>query len=128
MTGPFDVAPDAVGRLGSAFASYVNDLLSAEVARAGMFGHQLQINEQYNTSDGGVDAAMESSIETGWLPVGDSVWQFKSSDLSPKECRTELEGAVWATERMREGATYVLVLGKPLLDKNLEGPSCEGSA
>ncbi len=117
MSGPFEVRPEAVERLGQAFAPLVNDLLTAEVGKAGMFGYQLQINQQYNTADGGVDAALHSSVQTDWLPGGDSVWQFKSSDLEPQACRDELRGAEWALHRMRDGATYVLVIGRPLTDE-----------
>ena len=51
VMGPFDVpVPESAARLGTAFAPFVNDLLSAEVGRAGMLGHQLEINTQLNRS------------------------------------------------------------------------------
>jgi hypothetical protein len=117
MPGPFDVEPNRVDGLGAAFASFINDLLVAEVSRAGILGFQLDINAQTNTADGGVDAALSSSNGTDWLPIGSSVWQFKSSDLGPAECKKELSGAGFVHDGMREGATYVLVLGKPLVEK-----------
>jgi hypothetical protein len=115
LPGPFDVDPAGVQRLGAAFASFVNDLLEAEVAHAGLAGHQLDINRQVNTRDGGVDAALWNSVKTSWLPAGHSAWQFKSSDLTPAECRRELRGAGWARELLESGATYILVLGQPLV-------------
>jgi hypothetical protein len=115
MPGPFDVDPTSVERLGAAFALFVNDLLAAEVGRAGLLGFQLDINSQTNTADGGVDAALWSSNATDWLPDGDSAWQFKSSDLEPAECKEELKGAAFARDLMSKGATYVLVLGRPLV-------------
>lgn len=115
MAGPFDVDPTSVERLGAAFALFVNDLLVAEVGRAGLLGFQLDINSQTNTADGGVDAALRSSNATDWLPKGDSAWQFKSSDLEPAECKEELKGAAFARDLMSKGATYVLVLGRPLV-------------
>ena len=115
MPGPFDVDPANVERLGAAFALFVNDLLAAEVGRAGLLGFQLDVNSQTNTADGGVDAALRSSSATDWLPAGDSAWQFKSADLEPAECKKELEGAAFARNLMSKGATYVLVLGRPLV-------------
>lgn len=115
MPGPFHVDPTSVERLGAAFALFVNDLLAAEVGRAGLLGFQLDINSQTNTADGGVDAALWSSDATDWLPEGDSAWQFKSSDLEPAECKEELKGAAFARDLMSKGATYVLVLGRPLV-------------
>lgn len=115
MAGPFDVDPESVERLGTAFASFVNDLLTAEVARAGLLGFQLDINSQTNNADGGVDAALWSSTATDWLPERNSAWQFKSSDLEPAECKEELRGALFAHDLLSKGATYVLVLGRPLV-------------
>ena len=48
MAGPFDIAPAGVERLGAAFAPFVNDLLAAEVGRAGLLGFQLDLNSQTN--------------------------------------------------------------------------------
>jgi hypothetical protein len=115
VPGPFDVDPAAVERLGLAFASFVNDLLQAEVARAGLAGYQLDINRQESTADGGVDAALWNSVKTSWLPQGHSAWQFKSADRKPAKCRKELRCAAWARELLEEGATYILVLGRPLV-------------
>ncbi len=117
MAGPFDVDPRSVERLGTAFAPFVNDLLAAEVGRAGLLGFQLDINSQTNTPDGGVDAALSRSVATDWLPEGASAWQFKSSDLEPAQCKAELAGAAFAQDLMSKGATYVLVLGRPLVGK-----------
>jgi hypothetical protein len=115
LPGPFDVDPASVQRLGAAFPFFVNDLLVAEVGHAGLAGFQLDINRQVNTADGGVDAVLWNSIETAWLPAGHSAWQFKSSDLEPADCKRELRGARWARELLIAGATYVLVLGRPLV-------------
>lgn len=120
MAGPFEVDPSSVERLGAAFASFVNDLLAGEVGRSGLLGFQLDVNTQTNTADGGVDAALWSARATDWLPAGDSAWQFKSADLEPAECKEELEGAAFARDLMRKGATYVLVLGRPLVGEMKE--------
>jgi hypothetical protein len=65
-----------------ALAPFVNDLLNAERAVAGVEGSALDINRQVTTPGGGVDAALPRSAETSWLPAGDSAWNFKSSDRS----------------------------------------------
>ena len=46
MVGPFDVDLNSVGRLGTAFALFINDLLSSEAARAGLLRFQLDIASQ----------------------------------------------------------------------------------
>lgn len=111
---PFDVEPQEVELLGPRFAVFVNTLLSAEAARAGLRGEQLRTTDKTTVADGGVDAHLVSSVATEWLPEGDTAWQFKASDLQPAACREELEGATWAQDLLRSGARYRLVLGKDL--------------
>lgn len=111
---PFDVEPQEIELLGPRFATFVNALLAAESARAGLRGEQLRTTERTTVADGGVDAHLVSSVATEWLPEGDTAWQFKASDLQPAACREELEGATWAQDLLRNGARYRLVLGKDL--------------
>lgn len=113
MTGPFTVEINRVQALGSAFASVVNDLLAAEVAKSGLRQYQLAISFKEDTADGGVDAALQSTVAGDWLPDGDSVWQFKSADRSPAECAAEVRKDEVKT-RIMAGATYVMVIGEPL--------------
>lgn len=112
--GPFEIGPEQVARLGGGFTTLINRLLASEVQRAGMLQHQLLIDDQGPVPDGGVDARLDATRETSWLPGGASAWQFKSGDLPPAKCRKELKGASWARELLEAGATYILVLGEPL--------------
>lgn len=111
---PFDVEPQEIELLGSGFAAFVNSLLSAESARAHLKGEQLRTGSRDNVADGGVDAHLVSSTPTRWLPGGDTAWQFKSGDLGPTKCKTELRGAAWAKTLIKHGASYRLVLGAAL--------------
>ncbi|HEV3321880.1 MAG TPA: hypothetical protein VG147_06765 [Solirubrobacteraceae bacterium] len=104
-----------IERLGNRFTPFVNLLLEVEVGAQGLAGHNLAINYKENIGDGGVDAGVRDATQTDWLPAGDSAWQFKTADHSPKECAAELEGAGWAHERIRAGGSYVLVVFKEVL-------------
>lgn len=109
LSNPFAVDPMAVTRLGPAFTDFVNSLLDAERAQAGITGWQLRIDTQENTPDGGVDAVLLDSMATDWLPQGTSAWQFKGRrTFSKADCVSELEGAAWALEILRNGGSYIL--------------------
>ena len=114
--GLFSVQPEQISRLSVWFAPFVNLLLAAEAAVAGLAGTELITNYSDNRGDGGVDAALYRASETPWIPPGDSVWQFKAGDLKPGKCKTELRGASWARMRIAGGAKYRLVLGAGLGD------------
>ena len=129
--GPFDIDPSQIERLGNRFTPFVNWLLEVEVGGQSLAGHHLAINYKENLPDGGVDAGVRDATRTEWLPAGESAWQFKSADRSPKVCAEELEGAARAHERIRAGGSYVLVVGGSLTDRKLEGRrvalcSCRG--
>src|SRR5665213_1837640 len=114
LLGPFQVDPEDVERLGTAFTQYINELLIREGARAELLGHQIHVDSQDTTNDGGVDATLDSPAATTWIGGGKSCWQFKRSDLGPAACAKELAGATWAQELIQNGATYTLVLGRRL--------------
>lgn len=117
---PFDVEPKEIELLGPGFAAFVNSLLAAESARADLGGEQLRTGSRDNVADGGVDAHLVSSTRTRWLPEGDTAWQFKSGDLQPARCKTELRGASWARDLVTSGASYRLVLGAALGGAKIE--------
>lgn len=113
--GPFSVDPSQVTGLGGAmFQQLVSRLLAAELAAAKMTEVALRTTHKENIGDEGVDALVEAAAATRWIPAGDSAWQFKAGDLSPKKCADELDGATFAHEVLRAGGTYRLVLGKAL--------------
>jgi len=118
--GPFEVAPDQVERVGGGFTTLINQLLSLECQRAGMCRYRLQVDYQGNIGDGGVDARLEGTQGTVWLPDGVSAWQFKSGDLPPAKAKKELRGATWARELLKAGAVYTLVVGKALTPQKVE--------
>lgn len=118
--GPFDIPPERVAGLGTAFSEFVNRLLEAQVQSQKIAGHLLAVTREENTPDGGVDAALRDAVASGWLPAGASAWQFKRGDLQPKKAADEFAGAAWVQEIVRQGGTYVLVLGRPLPDQLIE--------
>ncbi|MYC84646.1 MAG: hypothetical protein F4X18_03890 [Acidimicrobiia bacterium] len=79
------------------------------------------LNRVETIPDGGVDAEVTDAPAGGeWIPEGDSVWQFKRSNLYPKDCAEEFGRATWAQQKVRAGSAYVMVLGVSLSPKLLE--------
>ncbi|MGK0276022.1 MAG: hypothetical protein ACI9N0_002409, partial [Ilumatobacter sp.] len=112
--GPFEVGAEQVERVGVGFTRLVNQLLALESLRAGMRSHELRVDSQDESADGGVDAQLFCDSGTDRIPSDESVWQFKRGDLPPAKCREELRGAKWARELVVGGAAYRLVLGARL--------------
>ncbi len=113
--GPFSVDPlQLTGLGGRVFQELISRLLVAE--SAGLSGTNIRTSYQDNVGDRGVDATLYAAEETEWIPAGDSAWQFKAGDLSPKQCAEELAGASRALEVIKQGGKYRLVLGKALED------------
>jgi hypothetical protein len=117
--GPFEIAVEQIEALGLRFTPFVNRLLAIEWRAAGLGGATLTISSQENVADGGVDAATRDAVAAGWIPAGSTAWQFKRTNLDPKECERELRRATWAHEFLRQGGSYVLVLGKGLTDERI---------
>ncbi|MCY4369953.1 MAG: hypothetical protein OXF41_11205 [bacterium] len=85
-----------------------------------MAGSSLVLNRVETIPDGGVDAEITDAPAGGeWIPEGDSVWQFKRSNLYPKECAEEFGRAGWAQQKVRAGSSYVMALGVSLSPKLL---------
>lgn len=118
--GPFTVSPERVALLGNNFTVFVNRLLTSEAQAAGLTGTSLRTTYREDIGDEGVDAQLDSSSSTDWIPTGVSAWQFKAGDLKPAQCRTELRGAAFAQEILRGGGQYRLVIGASLTPAKLE--------
>ncbi len=119
--GPFSVSPRQIVALGpERFTLFINELLAVETASAGMLGSVLTTTYRNNVADGGVDAGLTSAAVTRWIPAGDSAWQFKSGDLSPQQCKQELESAVSALQVLKSGGSYRLAIGVSLTHPTLK--------
>lgn len=117
--GPFSVATHQVEALGTSFVPFVNALLDAEAAAAGLEGWQLSTTYRENIGDLGIDAGIRGAVKTRYIPAGDSAWQFKAGDLEPAACENELlrpglKEPSAALETVRAGGSYRLVLGADL--------------
>jgi hypothetical protein len=120
-SGPFEITFDQIMALRTGFTPFVNKLLEVEVADHGIAGHQLTITLNETTPDGGVDAAVRGSPGTGWIPAGDSAFQFKRSSQSALDCERELAKSEHAQAMLKAGGHYVMVLGGDgVPDQNLE--------
>lgn len=118
--GPFSVSAQQVEQLGQSFTPFINRLLEAETAAAGLTGADLRITYRENRGDGGVDARLMRAQGTRWIPAGDSAWQFKAGDLHKAGAASEFEGATHARSVVENGGKYILVLGRALNDKLIE--------
>jgi hypothetical protein len=99
----------------------VNELLRAEAADAGLEGGSLVTTELENVGDGGVDASLEATVSTKYLPKGRSAWQFKAGDLPPAKCTKELRDAKHALEILHAGGKYRLVVGADINARQVVG-------
>jgi hypothetical protein len=118
--GPFDTAPAQITRLGStSFAELVNRLLELECRAKDIPGRDLKITHNVTSPDGGVDAALSSAVDTGWIPPGRTVWQFKATSLGKAGCKKEMKKATWAHESIKSGGTYILAISADLSDMQL---------
>ena len=114
---PFQVEAATVTALdASLFTAAVNALLASEAADLQLSSYTMQLDSRSNVGDGGIDAYVETPHTSGRIPEGKSAWQFKSTDLPPSKCRTELtkQSSAWVRDRIKDGAGYFLVLGHPL--------------
>lgn len=119
--GPFDITPERIQALGQSFTPFVNRLLAVEVSASQVHGYQLAINSNESTPDGGVDAALRNGVATDFIPAGHSAWQFKRMSIGPQACANEFEKATWAHEFVRDGGSYIMVIGAALPDNLIEG-------
>ena len=67
-------------------------LLWAESASLGIAKSLIDIPDCINVGDGGIDAYIKdaSYSKSSFIPKGNSGYQIKSADLSPKDCKSEL--------------------------------------
>ena len=99
--GPFTISPLQISRLDSGFTAVINQLLAVEAAAAGMVGSSLTLNHIESIADGGVDASIHGAPGGDWIPPGESAWQFKRSNLSPKQCADEFRKSTWPTSTLK---------------------------
>ena len=101
-------------------------LLWAEADRVRIGRHLINVPDCINVGDGGVDAFIDDAFPTDEdvIPKGSTIFQVKSADLEPMECRKELHagGDVKGSLkeeldcRLKQGSTYVLVLCADITD------------
>ena len=117
----FTVLPGAFVNLSPSRAvELFRHLLWAEADRVGVGRHLIDVPDCINVGDGGVDAYIynPAPYDDDVIPNGSSVFQVKSGDLGPAECRQELHvgddlGQPIKPElsfRLERGAAYVIVL------------------
>ncbi len=84
--------------MGVCFTPFVNRLLDLEVRANYLSGHQLSVNVNETTPEGGVDASVRGASGSHFLPTGDSAWQFKRSGFRRKACADDFVKATWAQD------------------------------
>jgi len=118
MSVIFEIKPEEIESLGDVeFVDAMNHLLCAEVDRVGAPPDNVNTSLRVNDPDGGVDARifLPEKLEHRWIPLGLSVWQFKSGDISSSEIQQEFFKR-GVQEAIRKGGTYCFVAGKDYTD------------
>lgn len=108
----FDVDETDVARMDAiGFVNFVNHLLRAEGSRVGIPPVNIHTSLRVNTPDGGVDACVEDNVQqSDWIPLGTSVWQFKSGkDHEQAKIRKEFQKP-GVQEVLKAGGSYCIVV------------------
>ena len=126
----FDVNEIEISQLDPVgFVNFMNHLLSAESNLAGIPSANVHTSLRVTTPDRGVDARLENGTQNDdWLPLGTSVWQFKSGkDHVQAKLRKEFQKP-GVQEVLKAGGSYCVVVSDDLVDphfqerkRNLEG-------
>ena len=114
MAHPFEITAEEIGQLdGTQLPRLINRLLEIESGRAGLQQSALELCDNSNIPDGGVDAFLDAGDlrANRFLPAGRSVWQYKAGIESWKSLRKEIEKPS-VKEALESGGTYVLVVGR----------------
>ena len=116
----FSISAKEIENLDAAkFTDVMNRLLKIEAS-----GHKIPLadihtTERINDPDGGIDAKIiktPSNITSNWLPSGESIWQFKSGNISPSEIKTEIEKQ-GVRKAINNGAYYCLAVNSDYTEK-----------
>lgn len=119
MNSIFEIKPNEIELLDSdQLVDLMNHLLCAESDKIGISPDNVNITIRIDVPDGGVDARTINSeeIESRWIPLGLSIWQFKSGDIFPNEIDQEFNKP-GVQEVIRQGGSYCFVAGKDYVDR-----------
>lgn len=113
MPDPFEITSTEIAVLSQAkLPEVVNRLLRAEARNLGIPVGDVSTSPRYTDPDGGIDAHVRAGIfSSAWLPPGDSVWQYKAGSAPDKAIIENETRKADVTEAIKNGATYVLVMG-----------------
>ncbi len=118
----FDVDEKEVSLLDPVgFADFINHLLRAEASRIGLPSADLHTSLRVSTPDGGVDARVERNTQqSDWIPIGTSIWQFKSGkDHDQAKLRKEFSKP-GVQEVLQAGGSYRVVVCDDLGNNQLQ--------
>ncbi|GIV04297.1 MAG: hypothetical protein KatS3mg015_3127 [Fimbriimonadales bacterium] len=107
--GFFDILPEDICRLDpTEFHAFMNHLITAESERLGL--QPGAVNVTAAISQAGPDARVQVPRCDGrWIPAGDSVWEFTTEYLGPKDAGQEVRNRL---ADIRAGATLVLACAR----------------
>ncbi len=118
--GPFDITAERIQAPGQSFTPFGNRLLVVQVSASRVHGHQLAINSNETTPDGGVDAALRNGVGTDFMPPATRHGNSSAPASGSQACAAEFENAAWAHEFIRSGGAYIMVIGTPYPDNLIE--------
>jgi hypothetical protein len=99
--------------LAAEFAGFVDALLSAEAAMHPLAPDKVVVTSRTDDPDGGIDAHVLDAPGSKWVPAGESLWQFKKGDITPKDAAAEIKKPE-VLSSVKAGASYVLCVGTDL--------------
>ena len=120
MNSIFEIKPNEIELLDSdRLVDLMNHLLSAEADKIGISPDNVKTSLKKYIPDGGVDAriVISKEVESRWIPLGLSIWQFKSGNIFPREIEKEFNNKPGVQEVVTQGGSYCLVIGKDYTDK-----------
>ena len=83
---PYWEVADELGRMRALeFTALCNDLLHAERLVAREPVDAVDTTTNVNAPDGGVDARTQFGLGTDFVPVGETVWQYKATNPGPAD-------------------------------------------
>ncbi|HLK61351.1 MAG TPA: hypothetical protein VKU00_32675 [Chthonomonadaceae bacterium] len=94
MNALFEVDATSIVRLNKeGFGDVLNRLIRAEASQQGLSTTQVYTSLRIDDPDGGIDAAVrDCAVVSDWIPIGHSVWQFKSGKVPVDKIRLSFRG------------------------------------
>jgi len=129
MPSPFDFGDVKLRQFNAEqTAKFFRSLLRAEASARNIGIQSTHVPVRVNIPDGGLDAKAQndSDSRTQLIPIGKVGYQLKRSDLSPKDCKREVQNSdetdlkPMIKQLLKEDGAYSLVVFDDLTDQKIQ--------